>query len=80
MRRMAIERLLEIITVPLHYVPEEMKVKENDIAWQKLADVDNRLQHASRRIEPDILSDIAENDLEPLKRFVERIVQDDKLT
>jgi len=43
-----------------------------------LGDLGNRLRHAYHRVDPDILWAIAENDLEPLKRFVDRIIQDEK--
>jgi uncharacterized protein with HEPN domain len=55
-----------------------MKEKENDIAWQKLADLGNLLCHAYHRVDPNILWDIAQNDLEPLQRFIESIVQEHK--
>jgi uncharacterized protein with HEPN domain len=60
------------------YIPNEIKDRERDIAWQKLADLGNRLRHAYHRVDPIILWNIAEIDLGPLKRFVERIVQDEK--
>jgi uncharacterized protein with HEPN domain len=78
LRRMAVERLFEIMSEASRYVPNEMKNREKDIAWQKLADLGNRLRHAYHRVDPNILWNIAENDLEPLMRFVERIIQDEK--
>ena len=78
LRRMAVERLFEIMSEASRYVPNEMKVQEKDIAWQKLADLGNLLRHAYHRVDPNILWDIVENDLEPVKRFVERIVQDER--
>ena len=77
MRRMAVERVFEIMSEASRYIPNEMKENEKDIAWRKLADLGNRLRHAYHRVEPNILWDIAQNDLEPLKRFVERIMQDE---
>jgi uncharacterized protein with HEPN domain len=41
-----------------------------------LADLGNLLRHAYHRVDANILWDIAQNDLEPLKRFVERIIRD----
>jgi uncharacterized protein with HEPN domain len=43
-----------------------------------LADLSNRLRHAYHRVDPNIHWNIAENDLEPLERFVEHIIQDEK--
>jgi uncharacterized protein with HEPN domain len=79
-RRLAVERSFEIMSEASRYITNEMKEQEQDIAWQKLADLGNRLRHAYHRVDPNILWSIAENDLEPLKRFVERIVQDGNLT
>jgi uncharacterized protein with HEPN domain len=76
LRRMAVERFFEIISEASRYIPSEKKENESDIAWQKLADLGNRLRHAYHRIDPAILWNIAENDLEPLKRFVERVMRD----
>jgi uncharacterized protein with HEPN domain len=78
LRRMAVERLFEIMSEASRYIPNEMKIQEKHIAWQKLADLGNLLRHAYHRIDPTILWDIVENDLEPLRRFVERIVQNEK--
>lgn len=76
--RMAVERSFEIMSEASRYIPNCMKEKEKDIAWQKLADLGNRLRHAYHRVDPNILWEIVENDLEPLKRFVERVVQNEK--
>jgi uncharacterized protein with HEPN domain len=75
--RMAVERSFEIMSEASRYIPSDLKEAEKDIDWQKLADLGNRLRHAYHRIDPIILWNIAENDLDPLKRFVERIVAGD---
>lgn len=80
MRRVAIERLFEIISEASRFIPEDMKAKEKNIAWQRMADLGNWLRHAYHRIDAEILWNIAQNDLEPLKRFVEQIVQTTKLS
>lgn len=43
-----------------------------------MADLGNWLRHAYHRIDAGILWNIAQNNLEPLKRFVEKIVRKDK--
>lgn len=78
LRRMAVERLFEIMSEASRYIPDEMKDREKNIAWQKLADLGNLLRHAYHRVDPNILWEIVENDLESLKRFVERVVQNEK--
>jgi uncharacterized protein with HEPN domain len=78
MLRMAAERLFEIISEASRYIPEDMKSQDTEIPWQRMADLGNWLRHAYHRIDADILWNIAENDLDPLKRFVERIVAQDR--
>ena len=41
-----------------------------------MADLGNWLRHAYHRIDSDILWNITEKDLEPLRQFVEKIVRD----
>ena len=68
LRRMAVERPFVIMSEASRY--KEMKEREKNIAWQMLADLSNLLRRAYHRIDPNILWEITENDLEPLKRFV----------
>jgi uncharacterized protein YutE (UPF0331/DUF86 family) len=44
-----------------------------------LADLGNWLRHAYHRIDADILWNIAQNDREPLERFVKRIIASERL-
>jgi uncharacterized protein with HEPN domain len=71
----AVERFFEIMSEASRYLPREMKDQEKDIAWQQLADLGNRLRHAYHRVDPEVLWNIAHNDLDPLKRFVARIIE-----
>jgi uncharacterized protein with HEPN domain len=73
MLRLAVERLLEIISEASRHIPSEIKAKEPDINWRRLADLGNWLRHAYHRTDPGILWDMVENDLDPLKIFVKRI-------
>jgi uncharacterized protein with HEPN domain len=73
MLRLAVERLLEIISEASRHIPVDMKAKEPNINWRRLADLGNWLRHAYHRTDPGILWDMIENDLEPLKIFVGRI-------
>ena len=73
MLRLAVERLLEIISEASRHIPVDMKAEEPNINWRRLADLGNWLRHAYHRTDPGILWDMIENDLEPLKIFVRRI-------
>jgi uncharacterized protein with HEPN domain len=76
--RLAVERALEVVSEASRHIPTEMKKRETTIAWQRMADLGNRLRHAYHRIDPDILWNIVENDLPPLKLFVNRIIRDEQ--
>jgi len=71
--RLAVERLLEIISEASRYIPAEAKSKEPHIHWRGLADLGNRLRHAYPETDANLLWVMIENDLEPLKQFVEKI-------
>jgi uncharacterized protein with HEPN domain len=73
MLRMAVERLLEIISEASRHIPPDTKITEPGINWRRLADLGNWLRHAYHRTDPGIMWDMIENDLEPLKIFVRRI-------
>ena len=76
MLRMAVERLFEVISEASRFIPPDLKAQENQIAWDRMADLGNWLRHAYHRIDSDILWNITEKDLEPLRQFVEKIVRD----
>ena len=76
MLRLAIERSFEIICEASRRVPEAVKAQHPDIDWQGMVDFGNRLRHAYHHIDPDILWQIAERDLPPLKAFAERIMRE----
>jgi uncharacterized protein with HEPN domain len=76
--RLAIERLLEVISEASRNIPADVKANEAGIAWQKMVDLGNRLRHAYHRVDPGILWQIAKNDLPPLRNFVEGILRQAK--
>src|SRR5258708_831742 len=71
--RLAVERLLEIISEASRFIPSDLKAKEPDINWRRLADLGNRLRHAYHRTDAGLLWSMIEDDLEPLNRFIEKI-------
>jgi uncharacterized protein with HEPN domain len=76
--RLAVERLLEIISEASRHIPEDVKGQEKEIAWKRLADLGNWLRHAYHRVDPDLLRNMIEGDLAPLERFVRQIVREDR--
>jgi uncharacterized protein with HEPN domain len=73
MMRLAIERLLEVISEASRHIPTESKSTEPAIHWRGLADLGNRLRHAYHETDAGLLWAMIENDLEPLGAFIERI-------
>jgi uncharacterized protein with HEPN domain len=71
--RLAVERLLEIISEASRHIPSDLKAKEPGINWRPLADLGNWLRHAYHRTDAGLLWSMIENDLEPLKQFIDRI-------
>ena len=74
--RLAVERLLEVISEASRHISAEAKAQEPSIQWRRLADLGNRLRHAYHEIDPGLLWEMIENDLEPLGKFVKRIVKE----
>jgi uncharacterized protein with HEPN domain len=72
MRRMATERYLEIICEAARKLPDQVKQGAPDIDWRRMNDFANLLRHAYHATRVDIVWDIIQNHLPPLKSFVER--------
>ena len=76
--RLAVERALEILSEASRHIPDEIKAREADIAWRRLADLGNRLRHAYHRVDPVILWNIAAQDLPMLRDRIHVILQADR--
>ena len=75
--RLALEREFEIISEASRKIPDEIKASQSNIDWAGMATLGNRLRHAYHRVDLQILFDIAEADLPPLKAFVEEVVRNE---
>jgi uncharacterized protein with HEPN domain len=75
--RAATERLLEIISEASRRVPEDIKAREAQIPWQRVADLGNILRHAYHDTNPDIIWRIAKHDLAPLQAFAEKVMREE---
>jgi uncharacterized protein with HEPN domain len=71
-KRMALERMLEIISVASEHIPASMKAAETDVDWQAIADIGQRLENTRDRIEADVLWAISHDKLPSLKACAER--------
>ena len=66
-KRLALERLFEIISIASDHVPASLKAAENGVDWQAIANIGERLENTRERIEPNILWTMSLYKLPPLK-------------
>ncbi len=70
--RVATERYLEVICEATRHLTDEVKRDAPDIEWQRMIDFGNQLRHAYPATDANIVWNIVQNHLPPLKSFVER--------
>jgi len=76
MLRLAIERSLEIICEASRHVPKDVQMLHPEINWRGMVDFGNELRHAYHRVDPNLLWEIVQRDLPPLRAFVEHVIRD----
>jgi uncharacterized protein with HEPN domain len=72
--RMAVERSLEIISEAVQHIPDDVKDRQPDIEWSLISDLGDRLRRDYYLIDANLLLQIIERDLPPLKAFAQRII------
>jgi|ERR1700682_2061901 len=72
--RMAVERSLEIISEAVQHIPDDVKARQPDIEWSMMSDLGDRLRRDYYLIDANLLLQIIERDLPPLKTFAQRII------
>jgi uncharacterized protein with HEPN domain len=70
--RLLTERLLEIVCEASRTLPDNIKQDGPHIDWRKMIDFGNLLRHAYHTTNAEIVWDIVQNHLPPLKSLVER--------
>lgn len=75
MTRLAAERLLEIACEASRSIPDNIKQTEPDIDWRKMIDFGNLLRHAYHETKAEIVWDVIQNHLPPLKSRVEKLIR-----
>jgi len=71
MRRMATERYLEVVCEAARNLSNDVKQDAPNIEWQRMVDFGNQLRHAYHATDVNIVWNIVQNHLPPLKSFVE---------
>src|SRR3989338_696901 len=72
---LAVHRL-EIIGEAAGNVPDELKVKYPEIAWQEISDMRNKLSHEYFGVKLEVVWETVKNDLPRLKEVVSKIIND----
>ena len=71
--RQLVERNLEIISEACRHLPQELKKHEDNIPWDDIAGIGNKLRHDYQTVDVEILWNIRSNRLNLLKLAMERM-------
>jgi uncharacterized protein with HEPN domain len=67
-KRWLVERGIQIISEASRHLTEEIKARQAEIPWSKIAGIGNVLRHAYDHIAPDVLWKLARDDLPALEK------------
>ena len=77
---LSLVRLLEIVGEASARIPEDFRQRYQQVPWQDIADLRNRLIHGYDNVNFDVLWAIIEKDLPPLIDQLEKIIASQKQT
>ncbi|MGO8801038.1 MAG: DUF86 domain-containing protein [Roseiarcus sp.] len=79
-KRWLVERGVEIISEASRHLTEEIKTRQTEIPWAKVAAIGNVVRHAYDRVAADVLWKLVQDDLPALERVcrVELAVADEQ--
>ena len=66
---------LQIIGEAARAISQEFKARHNEISWRDASDLRNLIIHEYFRVNLDIIWDIVQNDIPPLKQQIEEILE-----
>ncbi len=72
--RAAFERFLEILSEASRHIPDEWKKEFSQIPWRQVADLGNFIRHAYHKIDLEVLWAVYENDLAPLDKVIDILI------
>jgi uncharacterized protein with HEPN domain len=67
----AVERWIEVISEASRSIPDDFKADHPDISWRAIAGICNLMRHDYENVRNDVIWDIVENRIPPLKRAIE---------
>ena len=67
-KRWLIERGFEVISEASRHLTDEVKARQPQIPWSKVANIGNVLRHAYDHVAPDVLWKLAQDDLPALEK------------
>jgi uncharacterized protein with HEPN domain len=67
----AVERWIEVISEASRSIPDDFKADHLDISWRAIAGICNLMRHGYENVRNDVIWDIVENRIPPLKRAIE---------
>jgi uncharacterized protein with HEPN domain len=70
-RRMALERCFEIISIASYHIPSSLKAAGDGVDWQAIADIGDRLENTRDRVEA-VLCTTWRDKVMPLKACAKR--------
>jgi uncharacterized protein with HEPN domain len=65
-----VERSLEIISEAVRHVPDNVLAARPEIPWGDIRTIGNRIRHEYWRVDPQIMWDVARDDLPALREAV----------
>lgn len=75
MLRRAVERELEIVSEASRHVPDDLKAGEPGIPWREIAGIGNVLRHDYQRVADDVVWNVVEGHLDPLRQAILRLLE-----
>jgi uncharacterized protein with HEPN domain len=66
-KRWLVERGIQIVSEAIRHLPDDIRVRNANIPWRKVAGIGNVLRHDYERIAPDMLWKLVQDDLDELE-------------
>lgn len=73
--RLAVEHAIEIISEATRHIPEQLGANYPDVPWRNIIAIGNKLRHEHRRVDVDIVWNIAEEHLPALRPIIEAMAR-----